>query len=90
MYGNQRNPLLIISFYLVYQRQFVSVNGHSSSIEEINSGIPQRSILERLHFIIDINDIVGIDKKHLIIYANDKTLLVCDTHVGRLTNKPKI
>ena len=61
--------------YLSKRTQYVECNGSSSSIREIETGVPQGSILGPLLFIIYMNDIHTVsDNLNFILYAHDTTL----------------
>uniref|UniRef100_A0A0K8R3A8 Putative intron-specific reverse transcriptase n=1 Tax=Ixodes ricinus TaxID=34613 RepID=A0A0K8R3A8_IXORI len=44
-YGIRGQALLLLQSYLEYRQQYVNVNGYSSTVRFITSGVPQGSIL---------------------------------------------
>ena len=62
---------------LTKRSQNVQYNDTSSSIREIETGVPQGSILGPMLFIIYMNDIHTVsDKFSFILYADDTTLII--------------
>ena len=62
--------------YLTKRTQYVQYNDTSSSIREIETGVPQGSILGLLLFVIYMNDIHTVSQKFtFILYADDTTLI---------------
>ena len=73
-YGIKDTALNWFKSYLTNRTQYVDCNGTSSSIREIETGVPQGSILGTLLFIIYMNDIHTVsDNLNLILYADDTT-----------------
>ena len=56
------------------RKQFAEVNGKFSSVDGIDSGVPQGSLLPRL-FSILVNDLPGsASAEHLFMHADDTTI----------------
>ena len=63
--------------YLSNRKQRVLLNVSESDWGEIESGVPQGSVLGRLLFLIYINDLeIGI-KSHIKFFADDTSLFYC-------------
>ncbi len=74
-YGIKDNELKLFNSYLTNRKQFVDIEGTTSEMLEIKTGVPQGSVLGPLLFIIYMNDIsVASILFTLIIYADDSTL----------------
>ena len=63
--------LMVIIFFLVNRRQKVVLNGVSSNWSTVHSGVPQRSVLGPLLFIIYVNDIPSLTDSQILIFADD-------------------
>ena len=72
---NQRNCSKWFESYLSNRKQFVSVNGHSSSTCDITCGVTQGSVLSLLFLIIYINDLPNSTKLlNFFLFADDTVL----------------
>ena len=70
--GIQDIALKWFKSYLMCRKQFVVLDNNKSNILNINTGVPQGSILGPLLFIIYTNDIVHVSKYfESILYADD-------------------
>ena len=75
-YGVMDTSLKWFESYLTNRKQYVEYNNTKSTILDINTGVPQGSILGPLLFIIYTNDIKNIsDSFEKIFYADDTSLL---------------
>ena len=74
-YGVDDTAIKLFRSYLTNRYQYVQIENAKSQLLEINTGVPQGSILGPLLFIIYINDISQFsDKFDLLAYADDTTL----------------
>ena len=62
--------------YLSERKQRVVINGFASDFKPVNVGLPQRSILGPLLFLIYINDIVRTLNCNVRLFADDTSLYV--------------
>lgn len=62
--------------YLSNRRQRVGIDGYSSSLTEITSGVPQSSILGPLFFVLFINDLPDVvcSASTIALYADDSKM----------------
>ena len=70
--------------YLSDRQQLVDVSGTKSSYARISCGVPQRSILGPLLFLIYVNDMSGAVTNKLLLYADDSAILIADKHVSNI------
>ena len=75
------------SSYLTNRKQFVSINGHCSSQQDLDCGVPQGSLLGPLLFIIYINDILYSSKiLNFVLFAYDSNVLLSHPDPDTLVN----
>jgi hypothetical protein len=71
--------LSVISQFLSDRKQCVVVDGSSSNVFDVVSGVPQGSVLGPLHFILFTADMYNVVANHLVGYADDATLIaICE------------
>ena len=63
--------LILFQNYLTNRRQCVVLNGIESNWGDIRAGVPQRSVLGPLLFLIYINDIEKGILSHVKFFADD-------------------
>lgn len=84
-YGIKGLSLKWFQSYLLHRQQFTVYNSHNSSFGNINTGVPQGSILGPLLFLIYINDIVNsCHECDCILYADDTSLLASHNDIEAL------
>ena len=63
--------------YLNGRKQYVSYDGHSSSLKDVTCGVPQGSILGPILFLIYINDLFNVCQHVMpILFADDTNLFL--------------
>ena len=73
-YGVTDGSIQLLKSYLSNRKQYVQIDGLMSSMQYIQTGIPQGSIVRPLLFSIYIYDIVKCTEKfNCILYADDTT-----------------
>jgi len=83
--GVRGTELLWFKNYLCNRKQFVSIDGHNSTLLDIVIGVPQGSILGPLLFIIYINELPLYSSFDDSLFADDTTLLKSHENLNRLT-----
>ena len=81
-YGIRSNTLQRIVSFLNNRKQCVIVEGVTSSMVPVRSGVPQSNVLGPLHFLIFINDMSESITSSVKMFADD--CLVC--HIIHSTN----
>ena len=79
-YGIRGNTFDWLKSYLHNRKQYVGINGISSTQKSLEFGVPQGSILGPLLFVIYINDIPKINQlAKFILYADDANIIITGT-----------
>ena len=74
-YGIRGISLQWFESYLSNRNQYVSVNGHASEQLSITHGVPQRSVLGLILFLIFINDLPKVSKfLNFYLFADDTNI----------------
>lgn len=60
-----------ITDFLKYRTQRVAVDGHSSDLSKVMSGVPQGTVLAPLLFICHVSDTALLAKLKIRLYADD-------------------
>ena len=85
-YGIRGVANVVIRSYLTNRKQFVSGigNNYSSSLLNINIGVPQGSVLGPILFLIYINDLSNCSNFKTTLYADDSVLTLSYKNVNCL------
>ena len=74
--------------YLKNRKQFVSISGHISSSQVIQTGVPQGSVLGPLLFLLYINDLnKSIKNLRAYHFAGDTNILLSNKSLEQLAKK---
>ena len=85
-YGFSHASRILICSYLSSMKQRTKINNVYSEWTEINTGVPQGSILGPLIFNIYINDIfLFVDEVEITNYADDTTPYTIEDDIDTLT-----
>ena len=85
-YGLQLNELLWFHSYVFNRTQFCRVGGFDSDIGNIEVGVPQKSCLGPLLFLIYINDLPEVVNASIVsMYADDTSLTIQSQDISQLS-----
>ena len=74
-YGIRGSILQWFKSYLWNRKQYVYLNGSTSSLRNITCGVPQRSVMGPLLFLLYINDLPNISKiLNFYLFADDTNI----------------
>jgi hypothetical protein len=82
--GLHSDALLWFRSYLSDRKQCVDISGTLSSQAAISCGVPQGSILGPLLFLIYVNDLSGVVKDKVLLYADDTGILVAGKSISEI------
>ena len=80
-YGVRRTENDWFASYLQNRKHFLSIGGHISSTQVIQTGVPQGSVLGPLFFLLYINDLNKSIKNH---FADETNILLSNKSVELL------
>ena len=83
-YGIRGSAHALIKSYLSSRKQFVAINNTSFSLEKIEIGVPQGSILGPLLFLIYIKDLGNATLSKSRLFADDTCLVLSNFSLSKL------
>lgn len=75
-YGFRGNSQKLIESYLSNRKQKVRIGNTESEYNEIDTGVPQGTILGPIFFILYVNDLLIKLPGNVISYADDTAIIV--------------
>ena len=80
--------MMVFSSYLKNRAQFVSIGNVSSTIKELLTGVPQRSMLGPFLFLVHINDIRNsVRYAKTYHFADDTSVILSSTSLEILSKR---
>ena len=76
--------------YLSKRQQFVQIEKEKSTLLEVESGVPQGSILGPILFLIFFNDLIKSSSLFMLLFCDDTTILASGPNLNELVNKVNI
>ena len=89
-YGFRGVSNLWFKNYLTSRKQYVCINGESSSVNQLFCGVPQGSVLGPLLFLIFINDLPNCTSFFTLLFADDTTFQIKNQNLAALFNTANI
>ena len=84
-YGIRGTALDWFKSYLSNRKQYVFYNGHMSTTDTVECGVPQGSMLGPLLFIIYSNDLPNsVNYANTILFADDTTIYIANKSISTL------
>ena len=85
IYGFNKKPFALFNSYMTKRTQQVQIGNALSDKCSVKYGVPQRSILGLLLFILYINDLpLSISNCNIDMYADDSTIHISGENIYKL------
>ena len=87
-YGFRGHSLQLLQSYVSDRKQYTRINGVTSTVQSLNYGVPQGSVLGPLLFLLYVNDIqYCIDKNKIKLFADDTGIFQFNRNLNELRNE---
>ena len=68
---DRKTPIMLVRNFLKKRKQCVVVDGVSSGLVDVDSGVPQGTVLGPILFLLHINDLPSIVSSKVRLFADD-------------------